>query len=745
MSQALKVIQFDTDENKELNKISLNSDKIYFSVSKPLKYSATITALLGVISLILEIKLYFQFSYELYLARLFPTVFSFLTLIALNSKFGKKNQIGLLHFYLSSLIISISFFAYRVPQFYSYNLMGALLLILVMAHFTFWKVQNQIFVAIYFAISFLASAIISSTFIINEVNSWVYGFGVAALLLISILTNQLKNSSTTKSKLNNKNLSKVSDDNDDQKNDSENSFSNYIDRSIAPLFQLGLDGSIKFANQSFNEIIGNLPETEIKNYNFFSNFINSEKIKTHILKKLESKGRIENYRLSLIGKDGNEEIYLMDCKIDSSNSDMQIIEGTIRNVTFQFNKEKELSKEIENIKNAKNVSQKIIPNISSTKKNNLVSKLGHELRTPMNSVLGFLTLIENGLFETEEELKEFSRSAKLSAQSLLGILNDVVELSKIDEGEVEIHDSEFDIRNEIEKVMTSVNPFLTEKNLNISYNLSDNVPEKIITDPLKFNQILTNLVTNAIQSTESGSIKILADARINNEKKLELITSVEDTSGGIEKNKLDELLNIDLSNGNQKTKITTNSLHILICKEILKLMSGTLLAKSEVGKGSKFSFVIGLRNANLKINGSGSLKSENANEINYTNKPKLLLVEDNPISRKVEKKLLEDAGYYVDCVDNGFDAIQRISFGNYNLVLMDIELKDLNGLETTKKIRTLPESVNKIPIVAVTAHSSMKDREKCLLAGMNDYISKPINITFLKMTIDQWLNAAKSL
>ncbi len=744
MSQALKVIQFDTEQNKELNKGSFNSDKLYFFVSKPLQYSATITALLGVISLILEIKLYFQFSYELYLARLFPTLFSFLTLITLNSKFGKTNQVGLLHFYLSSVIISISFFAYRVPQFYSYNLMGALLLVLILSHFTIWKIQNQIIVAIYFAVSFLSSAIISKVFVINEINSWVFGSGVTALLLISVLTNRLRNSVILNGKANNKKLF-VASESDEEKNESENIFSNYLDRSVVPLFQLSLDGTIKFANQSFYEIIGNSSETELKNYNFFTNFVNSEKIKTHILKKLESKGRIENYRLNIIGKDGNEEIYLMDCKVDSSSKDLQIIEGSIKNATLQFNKEKELLKEIESKKNSKNISPKINSNILIDKKPNLLSKLGHELRTPMNSVLGFLTLIENGLFETEDELKEFSRSAKLSAQSLLSILNDVVELSKIEDGEIDILETEFDIKNEIEKVISSVGPYLKEKNLTLTYNLSDNIPEKIITDPIKYNQILVNLVANAIHSTESGTIKILVSSRINLDQKFELITTIEDSSNGIEKDKLDEIVNIDLNNGLVKSKITTNVLHVLICKELLKLMDGNLYAKSEVGKGSKFSFCLTLKKVNYKINENEIVKSENPLEPNISNKPKLLLVEDNPISRKVEKKLLEDAGYYVDCVDNGFDAIEKVATGNYNLVLMDIELKDLNGLETTKKIRVLPESVNKIPIVAVTAQSSMKDREKCLLAGMNDYISKPINITFLKMTIDQWLNVAKSM
>ena len=736
MSQALKIIQFDADENKELNKSNLSSSKINSVVYKPIQYSATITALLGVVSLILEIKLYFQFSYELYLARLFPTVFSFITLIAINSKLGKKHQVGLLHFYLVSMIISISFFAYKVPQNFSYNLMGALLLILVMSHFTIWKIRNQILVAFYFIASFLTAAILSNIFLLNDINSWVFGSGVAALLGVSVLSNSLKNTSNNKIKL----PQIISTAENNNTNESEYEYSSYFQRSLVPLFQLNLDGTIKYANQAFNEIIGNLQEPDFKSYNFFENFINNEKIKSHILKKLEGKGRIENYRLTNTGKDGNEEIYLMDCKLDSSSKDNQFFEGTIKNVTVQITKEREILKE--SIKDLKNANSKVIPNLSSekNKKSNLVAKLGHELRTPMNSVLGFLTLIENGLFESENELKEFSRSAKLSAQSLMNMLNNVVELSKIENDEIDIIESEFDIKKEIEKVITNFGPYLKEKNLSLTYNISENISERITLDPIKYNQVLMNLVTNAISSSEGGNIKILVSSRISTDKKFELITTVEDTSNGMEKNKLDELMNVDLTNGIFKSKITTNVLNIIICKELLKLMEGKLYAKSEIGKGSKFGFGLYLKDLNINKNTNDVSRNENNFNKFIGNKPILLLVEDNPISRKVEKKLLEDAGYYVDCVDNGLEAIEKVKSANYNLVLMDIELKDLNGLETTKKIRSLSEPVSKIPIVAVTAHSSMKDREKCLLAGMNDYISKPINITFLKMTIDQWLN-----
>ncbi|MCB0743396.1 MAG: response regulator, partial [Ignavibacteriae bacterium] len=511
--------------------------------------------------------------------------------------------------------------------------------------------------------------------------------------------------------------------------------------SIVPFFQITLDGKIKYSNPALNEILGIISETDLENYNFFANFLKNEKIKSHILKKIEGKGRIENYRLNIFGKDGSEEIYLMDCKLNAADEENLTLLGSIKNITLHSNKEKQLQKTFDSESNANNRDKK---------QPNLISKLGHELRTPMNSVLGFLTLIENGLFETEEELKTFSRSAKLSAESLLNLLNDIVEFSKIEDDSIDVIKSDFNIRTEIEKIVLTIDAHIKEKELKFEYSISDEVPEIINSDSFKYNQILTNLLTNAITSTSSGNIKLLVSTKKIAKNRMEIVTSVEDTSNGIEQQQLNELMNNNFVSGTNKSKVTTSVLHILICKKLLNLLGGTFEAKSVLGKGSKFNFSIFTSDKNEGVEEQVEVEIEDSkietdiNEKVSDKRPRLLLVEDNPISQKVEKKLLEDAGYSVDCVDNGLDAIEKVKEGKYNLVLMDIELKELNGLETTKIIRELSEDVNKIPIVAVTAQSSMKDREVCLLAGMNDYISKPINITFLKMTIDQWLKESRA-
>lgn len=196
----------------------------------------------------------------------------------------------------------------------------------------------------------------------------------------------------------------------------------------------------------------------------------------------------------------------------------------------------------------------------------------------------------------------------------------------------------------------------------------------------------------------------------------------------------------------------------MIAKEFVKLMGGEIDVESKVGSGSRFYFTVKMR---LKgetdvIEGTPTdestellneiilideAKTENSHTETSLQK-KILLVEDNPISQNLELKILREVGYNVEAVSSGQEAIDAVESGLFKLVLMDVEMNDMDGLTATKKIRSIPGSIGKIPIIAVTAHSSMKDREKCLAAGMNDYIAKPINIHFLKLTIDQWLNTS---
>ena len=733
MEQALKVIKFDSDENLEVSKKSKknSASKLeYYLV--PLRTAAIITAILGALSLVLEVRIYFQFRYEIYLARLVPTLFSLVTLILLQTKFAKKNHVLISHFYLAITLASLSFVGYKIPSLFGYYLLGASIFTLTLSLYFYWGRVNQIIALSYFVIIFGASAFSANLFSdFQESNSLIFITSLS-LLIISVIASNRRTIKKNKS---------VANLNLDEVTENEEFNQGYFNNSIIPLFQINLNGEFEYANSSLKEILCLSNEKEINEFNLFDDIVNNEKVKNHILKKIESKGRVENFRFTYSKKDGTDEILLMDCKTKSIN-DETYLEGSLRNITLQFEKDKAIRKEIEVLKQNKRQTSNIIPSFSDndSNKSTIISKMGHALRTPMNSVLGFLTLIENGLFENELELKEFSHSAKLSAESLLALINDVVEIAKIQDGTVELSENEYSVKDDIEKIISELTPQLKPNDLKITNNISEDVPNLIKADQFKYSKILSNLLRNAIQTSEEGEIQLSLSTKMKNNG-LHLITSVTDSGKGLSETELKNLLEKDLLD---TESISSSVLHILICKEMLELIGGKLQGSSEEGEGTRFTFEINIESiSNIEIIDEESEVNDIV-DLNNGTKPRLLLVEDNPISRKVEQKLLQEAGYAVDCVDNGTDSIEKVKNGNYNLVLMDIELKDMNGLEATKLIRQLPDGLSDIPIIAVTAHSSMKDREKCLVAGMNDYISKPINITFLKMTIDQWLNEARA-
>lgn len=264
---------------------------------------------------------------------------------------------------------------------------------------------------------------------------------------------------------------------------------------------------------------------------------------------------------------------------------------------------------------------------------------------------------------------------------------------------------------------------------------------------------------------------------------------ITDTGRGMPKEKL-PLLFKPYSQIKEKkwNRVEGTGLGLMICKEFITLMKGDIDVQSDEGIGTKVQFTAQLKKVKDQVTTSTilpkeepktvlhelpdiqadkfhfgkvdnlhdkediemkeqpqkkfeiKLTKENGDAQSKISKKRLLLVEDNPISQKVEMKLLRDSGYHVDAVGNGFDAIDAVKNGEFDLVLMDIEMPGMDGLTATQKIRELGINAAEIPIIAVTAHSSMKDREKCLTAGMDDYIAKPININFMKITIDQWLN-----
>ncbi len=787
MSQPLKILKFEPKEQKikhdDNYSREIDKNDVVPSILLPLKVAAIITAIAGVLALVFEVKAYISYSFEIYLARLFLTVIAFVSLVLSQTQFGKKHSTGLLHFYLGGVIVSFGLVVYKLPEHFLLNGLIVIFLIFTLSLFLGWKSVNQIMVLSLFYLVFGLVVYLADIDLTNSVNLPVL-LTVVFLSVLSVFINKLtyKNKLKLIDNFNSmvRELNDLDDDDVSQIQQGTKSVNIFEDNDALGFFKVDKNGKLKYVNKGFIELLKYNDKNELLKKKFDKDIFSSPAEFSDLINRAKNNGFGKLRKTKLKTKTGKDiTVFLTIQKSFEEKND--VFTGMFLDISLYEKEIEKLNNELKRLKKEVNNASltATTAEYASNVKTQFLANMSHEIRTPMNSVLGFLTLIENGLFESEKELKDFARNAKTSAESLLDIINNILDLSKIEAGKMDVDVMELSVVEEINKAVSIVTPLLNDKKLDLKIDVSPEIPEVLYGDATKYRQVVVNLLNNAVKFTDTGFVEINVGIDTQTEAIIKIRTSVIDTGKGIPEEKIPLLFKPfqQLQNSLQKEG---TGLGLMICREFVKLMGGEINVESEVGKGTKFTFTVvfslyekfdpaelGAENDVEDEPEPPEVETEDSVKEVYTDheepalvesmfegdfiplaKPvktggkrkHLLLVEDNPISQKVELKLLRDAGYEVEAVTNGYDAIEAIKSGKFDLVLMDIEMKDMDGLEATKRIRSLTPPVNNVPIIAVTAHSSMKDREKCLAAGMNDYIAKPININFLKMTIDQWLN-----
>jgi hypothetical protein len=666
-----------------------------------------------------------------------------------NTKFGKKYSVLLIHILLLSIIVSFGVMIYLIPKTLIFNSHLISLIIFIAALFLSWEVTNQIIVAIYYNMVFAVSIILNSREIYilpNMIESVVLVLIISIMAIIaSYINSRLRLEAFTKGY---------------EVSLSERKYRNIFDNSAEGIFQVMPKGNLIIVNPAFVKLLGYSADEEILKLNFIKDFFIRESDWELLNKLLDKQGKVKNYRVQFKKKDGGEVTVRLNVRVNLNDDGSTYYEGSIQDITQQVQAENEKQKALEALRDEKmkaDISAKKAQQESNFK-SKFLANMSHEVRTPMNSVMGFLTLIENDLFESKEELKNFSRDARLAAQTLLDIINNILDISKIEAGKMDLDEVEFGIREEIHKAVSIITQAAKQKGIVIEENINDNVPKTVFGDPTRFRQIILNLLSNAVKYTDEGKITITSHVSTKSSSAIELTTAIEDTGHGIPSEKIPMLFEPYVQVKSKKGKKEGTGLGLVISKEFIKLMGGDIKVESKVGMGSKFTFTVKLKTQLDSVPENVVMETPMPQEVfeeedkkpktgehkfENSQKKKILLVEDNPISQNLEMKILREVGYDVDAVSNGYDAIEAVKTGIFDVVLMDVEMTDMDGVTATRKIRELPGVNSKIPVIAVTAHSSMKDREKCLAAGMDDYIAKPINIHFLKLTIDQWLNSTK--
>lgn len=525
-----------------------------------------------------------------------------------------------------------------------------------------------------------------------------------------------------------------------------------IEASLDPLVTISTEGKITDMNQATVNITG-ITREKLTGTDFFDYFTEPQKAR-EVYEEVFAKGSVADSPLTLRHKDGK----LTDVLFNGSvyKDDRGNVLGVVivaRDVTEQKRIATELTEAkvfaelatgIAEEAKSKAESATQIAEDAVKAKQQFLSNMSHEIRTPMNAIIGFTKV----LLKTNLSLKqkEYLSAIKVSGDALIVLINDILDLAKVDAGKMSFEKTPFKLAASISSMLHLFETKIQEKNLVLVKEYDNQIPEVLVGDPMRLHQIILNLVSNAVKFTAKGKITVsvcqLAD---DDEGKATIKFSVTDTGIGIAEDGLERIFeNFQQASSGTSRLFGGTGLGLAIVKQLVEQQGGSISAKSQIDVGSTFSFVLSFQKTKAEVKTDPDSYREDAEIKNI----KVLVVEDIALNQLLMKTLLDDFGFECDIAPNGKIAIEKLSQGDpygtskpYDIILMDLQMPEMNGFEATEYIRNIMNS--KIPIIALTADVTTVDLAKCNAVGMNDYIAKPVDerllyskiVGFLKKTV----------
>lgn len=380
---------------------------------------------------------------------------------------------------------------------------------------------------------------------------------------------------------------------------------------------------------------------------------------------------------------------------------------------------------------------------ASKVKSIFLANMSHELRTPLSAILGMTEVILLG--ELTDEQRQILGMVEVSGKNLLQLVNDLLDLSNIEAGKLTITENEFNVRDLMNTLLRTVKPEAERKTLKVEYELSPVMPDILIGDALRLGQILLNLTNNSIKFTERGSVRIELDLEALHEDMVLLQCKIIDTGIGISFDDLKLLLQpFSQLDDNAFHRVGGSGLGLAICKGLVEMMGGKIQVQSEKNKGTAFSFVVQLKKKQPTLEQSNQSWIQDELAAKILSGKKVLVVEDNALMREVAQRQLRRFDLNIKTAEDGEEALEIFASQKFDLILMDCQLPGISGFEVTEKIRQLESSTdNHVPIIAVTASVMKGEASRCINAGMDDFLSKPVSLQSLKEKLIHWLSKSR--
>ncbi len=499
-----------------------------------------------------------------------------------------------------------------------------------------------------------------------------------------------------------------------------------IEASLDPLVTISTEGKITDMNEAWVNITGKT-RNNIIDSNFGIYFTEPKKAR-EVYQEVFTKGFVKDYPLTVI--DGALTEVLFNGSV-YKGPDGEVLGAVVvaRVITEQKRIEKELIEakvfaELATLiaeeaqSKAELAAQTAVDAVKA--KQQFLSNMSHEIRTPMNAIIGFTKVVLKT--ELSAKQKEYLTAIKMSGDALIVLINDILDLAKVDAGKMTFEQMPFKMAISISAMLHIFETKIQEKNLVLVKEYDNRIPEVLVGDPVRLHQIVLNLMSNAVKFTTKGKITVKAILLNEDDKQATIEFSISDSGIGIPVDKIGQIFEKFQQASSETARIYGGTgLGLAIVKQLVEQQGGQVQVKSEVEKGSTFSFILSFQKTNAEAETEETITALDTEIKNI----KVLVVEDMALNQLLMKTLLDDFGFERDIAENGKIAIEKLARKSYDIILMDLQMPEMNGFEATEYIRNTLHS--NIPIIALTADVTTVDVAKCKAVGMNDYIAKPVD------------------